>query len=373
MSARKMLGPHGGTVPRGWMVSASLVLAALVALAWFGTRADVARPQADAAGPQATTVCHRMAAPGGSDRGAGTAAEPFRTVRRLADSLSPGQTGCLRGGTFTEQVKVRSGGRSGAPITIAAAPGERPRLEGRLVIDRGADFVTVSGLALDGSTSPRCRRGASCTVLPSPTVYGDRVELRGNDITNPRGICVILGRSGDPVVGPVIAGNRIHRCGRLPRTNHDHGVYVENAIDGRIVANVIYDNADRGVQLYPSAQRMRIAGNVIDGNGQGVIFSAAGRVSSNDNVVESNVIANSRARHNVESYYPSGAPIGRGNVVRGNCLFGGLRNPEEGGVQSPPIGFIAAENRIGPPGYVDRASGDFRLRPDSPCQGILTP
>lgn len=326
-------------------------------------------------GPEPTqaraSTCHRVVSPRGSDRAPGTAARPFRTVGRLAGALAPGQAGCLRGGVFREQVTIRSAGAPGQPITLTAYPGERPRVLGRVVIERRAGFVTVSGLALDGTASPRCGRGSTCDVLPSPTVYGSHVAFRANDITNRRGICLILGRSGAPVRGTVIEGNRIHHCGRVPRTNHDHGVYAESARGGLIVGNVIHDNADRGIQLYPSAQSMRIAGNVIDGNGQGIIFSGAGGRSSSGNVVEGNVIANARARHNVESYYPRGTPTGRGNVVRGNCLFGGARNPEAGGLQSPQVGFVAAGNRVSDPGYVDRAAGDFRLRPDSPCQGVL--
>jgi parallel beta-helix repeat protein len=342
-----------------------VMLPVLIAVVALGAGAEPAQPQ--------SASCDRVAAPGGSDGNAGTAGDPFRTVGRLASVLSPGQTGCLRGGVFRENVTVRHGGRTGAPITLTAYPGTRPKLEGRLVIERDAQFVTVADLALDGTASPACARGTSCAVYPSPTVYGDHAILRGNDITNRRGICVILGRSGDPMTGALIQGNRIHHCGRRPRTNHDHGVYAENASNGRIVGNVIYDNADRGVQLYPSAQSMRIAGNVIDGNGQGVIFSGERRSTSNGNVVEGNVIANASASHNVESYYPSGTPVGRGNIVRGNCLFGGVRNREDGGVQSPQVGFVATGNRASDPSYVNRGAGDFRLRGDSPCQGVLRP
>lgn len=344
---------------------AGVLLVAVLAFVVLGAQAEPAQPQG--------ASCDRVAAPGGSDGNAGTAGDPFRTVGRLARSLSPGQTGCLRGGVFREHVTVREGGRSGAPITLTAHPGSRPKLEGRLIIERRAQFVTVSGLVLDGTSSPACASGTSCAVYPSPTVYGDHAVLRGNDITNRRGICVILGRSGDPMTGAVIQGNRIHHCGRRPRTNRDHGIYAENARSGRIVGNMIYDNADRGVQLYPSAQNMRIAGNVIDGNGQGVIFSGEGGSTSNGNVVEGNVIANARASHNVESYYPSGTPVGRGNVVRGNCLFGGIRNRENGGVQAPQRGFVATGNRVSDPAYVNRGAGDFRLGDGSPCQGVLRP
>src|SRR5204863_5834944 len=106
--------------------------------------------------------------------------------------------------------------------------------------------------------------------------------------------------------------------------NHEHGIYLAYSDDTKIVENVVYDNADRGIQLYPDAQGTLVRGNVIDGNGEGVIFSGVGSTASNDNVVENNVITNSTIRHNIESYYPDIA--GSGNVARNNCVHGAAQS-----------------------------------------------
>ena len=168
-----------------------------------------------------------------------------------------------------------------------------------------------------------------------------------------------------------LAWNRIHNCGRIPPTNHDHGIYVEGAQRTVIRGNLIYDNADRGVQLYPNAQRTLVTANVIDGNGEGVIFSseAAGGAysrpyASSDNVVTRNIISNSRERHNVESWW--GGPVGTGNVVRGNCLWNG----ELGNLDLSGGGFLAVGNVVAEPRFVDREAKDFRLRGGSPCAGM---
>ena len=136
-------------------------------------------------------------------------------------------------------------------------------MRGRFWIAESADRVTVQGLYLDGPNGD---------VLPSPTINGDDVTFRGNDVTNNHhSICFSLGH---PDWGRAdrhaIELNRIHDCGQLPATNHDHGIYVAAATDTLIRDNWIYDNADRGIQLYPDAQRHRGSrGNVIDGNGAG--------------------------------------------------------------------------------------------------------
>ncbi|HEU0019697.1 MAG TPA: hypothetical protein VFQ14_05335, partial [Thermoleophilaceae bacterium] len=53
------------------------------------------------AAPSAASACSRVASPLGSDSGAGSEAQPFKTAQRLADSLAPGQVGCLRAGSYS--------------------------------------------------------------------------------------------------------------------------------------------------------------------------------------------------------------------------------------------------------------------------------
>ena len=307
-------------------------------------------------GAKAAVTCTKVASTTGSDSASGTAAAPFRTAQRLVGSLSSGQTGCLRAGTYSadDQVKVSNPG-----ITLASYPGERARLEGRLWIAEGANGVTVQDLVLDGVNSGD---------LPSPTVNADDAVFHNNEVTNEHtAICFDLGNSDyGRAARTLIEANRIHDCGQLPATNHDHGIYVARADDTVIRDNLIYRNADRGIQLYPDAQHSTITGNVIDGNGEGIIFSGASGDASSNNLVEHNLITNAQVRYNVESYYPSGNPIGTGNVVRNNCIWGGA----EGNIEGP--GYSATGNIFANPLYVDRASGNFALQDGSPCADVLS-
>jgi parallel beta-helix repeat protein len=314
------------------------------------------------------TSCTRVAAPGGSDSAAGTAADPFGSAQRLVDSLDPGDVGCLRAGTYSEDVTVNHGGSGeSSRVVIRSYDGERAKISGRLYVPDRANYVTIEKLDLDGHDAPTCDAGSTCTRLPSPTVNGDHIVFQDNDVTNRHvAICFNLGAAGyGRAVANVIQRNRIHNCGRMsPVSNHDHGIYLAYSDDTRILSNVIYDNADRGVQLYPDAQHSLIKGNVIDGNGEGLIFSGAGGTASNDNVVENNVITNSKIRHDVESWYPD--QIGRGNVVRNNCVHGGQQGPISNG-----YGFDIGDNLKVDPKYVDRGAKDFRLAPDSQCADVL--
>lgn len=293
--------------------------------------------------------CDHVAAPG----------ETMLTA--LTDALEPGETACLRSGAHgdpQQEIKIETPG-----ITLAAYPGDRAVVQGRIWIAGGADGVTVEGLVLDGRNPDG---------LPSPTVNADRAKFRANEVTNhATAICFLIGDDAyGRAVGTSLIGNRIHDCGQIPPTNHHHGVYVAHAEQTRVERNWIYSNADRGVQLYPDARRTLVLENVIEGNGQGVIFGGNEESASSRNVVRGNVIANSLLRHNVESDWSAPGPVGSQNVVAGNCLYGGAIKPEEGGLEAPESGFEAYDNIVAPPRFVDRAAGDLRLR-DGPCADVL--
>jgi hypothetical protein len=302
-------------------------------------------------------VCARIASPSGhvSANTARRRGHRRGPVQRLVDSLRPGQVGCLHGGTYTDDVTV-----SRSRIALRSFPGERARIVGRLWFRHAAHDDLVSRLALDG----RNRAG-----LPSPTVNGTRISFVGVDVTNRKtSICFDIGSGRwGRARGTLIARSRIHDCGRLPADNTEHGIYVAVADDTRIVGNLIYRNADRGIQLYPDAQHTLIQRNVIDSNGEGVIFSGAGGHASSNNLVERNVITNSQIRANVESWYPGGNPRGVGNVVRENCIFGG----RGGAITTHFGGFTPLANVIADPRFADPATGDYEVDATSPCALIL--
>ncbi len=294
-------------------------------------------PPADAVtGPQVPDEC------------TGGVLEPGGRLQRFADSLAPGETGCLRSATYRGGVDLRA-----ARVTLRSAPGKRATIKGGQVrISPMATGARLLGLRL-------------VTNQFSPLIYASRAVIADNTITNHHTeICLHVDRyPGTPIPnGIVIQRNRIHHCGLMPPANHDHGIYIAKARNTVIRDNLIYDNSDRGIQLYPAAERTRIIGNVIDGNGQGVIFGNR----TNRTLVKDNIISNSTVRHNVES----SALHGRGNVVRDNCLwsprddyYGG--DPPHSGILQGSPGFIVGPNVIADPDFDNRIG--FHPAPSSPC------
>lgn len=71
----------------------------------------------------------------GSDRAAGTADAPFRTINRAAHAALPGDTVRVHAGTYREWVKpVRGGLGDDRRITFEAAPGEHVAIKGSEVV-----------------------------------------------------------------------------------------------------------------------------------------------------------------------------------------------------------------------------------------------
>jgi len=334
--------------------SAAIVLAGIGPSATPGASGPVGGP------------CDRVASKTGSDaRGDGTLSRPYRTPQRLIGSLSPGQTGCLRRGLYGTRGRftIRT-----SEVTLRSYPGERATLRGNLWIL--GDGTTVRELNLDGSCPIRNRCAVPSSV-PSPLVNARSVLLLDDDITNRHtGICVSAttyrGVSPDLLI---VQGNRIHDCGRLPPTNHQHGIYLVSGVGAVVADNLVYRNADRGIQLFPSVVGARIYGNTIDGNGEGVIVSNTSSV----NQFTANIISNSTVAWNVEWNSLSGMA----NAITGNCLYATNRRPyynRDGGVQVEERDkVLIAANQVANPGYANPGAGDYRLSSSSPCLGRGAP
>jgi parallel beta helix pectate lyase-like protein len=306
--------------------------------------------------PQAS--CDLYAATWGSDSAPGSRRRPFRTAGELVHALHRGQTGCLRRGTYTfSLLKVET-----PDIILSAYRNQGVTLEGEVKVLPSAAGASIQGMKLDGG-------GGSGHI--GPRIYADGVVLRDNEITNDHtAICVSVSAyySNPPPHGVVIERNRIHDCGTLPPTNHEHGIYVAHGVGTVIRDNWIYDNADRGIQLYPDAQRTKVVANVIDSNGQGIVLSGAGSEVSSNNLIAHNIISNSNVGWNVYSGAPG--PTAKGNVLRHNCLWAGNSRPlfdTNGGLETPSRNFLATANSVVHPQYSNPAAADYTLSPKSAC------
>ena len=223
-------------------------------------------------------------------------------------------------------------------MVLRSHPGETAEFRGSIHIPRGSDHVTVRNMRLDGSYGPvgRGHFEGDRNTEQAVRVLGDNVSVHSNDITNRRpngdpdlaGTCIILGSSETIAAETSIKANRIHRCGQMPRISREHGIYASRPRGAKITDNLIYANAERGIQLYPDARGTMVEGNVVDGNGQNIVFDGSGNNAASDNTVRNNVVSNSQVGWNVSGNWNPSSKVGWDNEVHDNCVWVSSREPE---------------------------------------------
>ena len=160
----------------------------------------------------------------------------------------------------------------------------------------------------------------------------------------------------------VIDGNVLHDCNGASPGQYGAGVLAAISAGARIVGNVIYGNAGGdGIAFSPNAQFSVARRNLIVDNGGGIYFGGDTKTASRGNRVEQNVIARSGKVVVHSAFGPSGSPVGSGNVVTGNCIWG------SGAPMASGIGFTMSGNRKVNPRVVKRRGGGYRLSSSSPC------
>ncbi len=339
--------------------------------------------------------CAKWAATDGDDGNAGSAASPYRSLNKLVNSLAPGETGCLPAGETYYAVEgngiIGGGGTVDAAKTITSGPGGRATLKGAVWVQGTGHDLRLKDLDLAGGYNPDGTAYAKKSTFL--VLHGDRIALVGNDITNPFGICVGVGKGdaystdGNVLAEDVlIKNNVIHGCGMDPDITWQstdsgaHGVYLEYTQDALVTDNLIYGNRYRGLQLWPRNDGAEITHNTFDENatqvnigssiacGQ-VCRAGAGFVSSNTDVhdnIFSNRVTDWRPGQNpsqVYGFFPEDTqPDQYGNKVHANCFAPG--DPTTTG-----YGYQAFDNVTAAVTYADRSHRDYHLTSSSSCLG----
>ena len=298
-----------------------------VALACALALASVAGPAPAATAVTADPGRTLYVAPGGSDSGAGTAADPWATIQHAVDQGEPGDTILLAPGTYAG-ARIERSGTAGAWITL------RSEVPGAAVVDRpGAANRHGSNLELEtwegaGTVSYWVIEGLEVRDAPSwgidvrggPGAHSHHIVVRGNEVHH-NGIDT--GRTGiffaftDRVW---VVGNHSHH-------NGEHGVYLSNSGDHFVVRrNRLEHNAGCGLHVNGDASQGGdgvishglVALNLIRENG------AAGGAGINldgvtDTIVAGNVLAENHAT-GIALFRQDGAVCSRRVRVEANTV-----------------------------------------------------
>jgi hypothetical protein len=321
-----------------------------------------------APGKQAKRTCQRFASPHGSDStGAGTRAKPFRSIMRLDRSLRPGQTGCLRAGTYGSihtLILLRKSGRHGHRITIRSFPGETALVRGW--VDLEGSYTTLSRLKIDGSNTfyRQVRQDTHCPAPVSQAlmIAGRNDILQYDDyfqsVASLRGNGIGIGFWGHPD-NTIIRYSKIHDVGQCEA--YDHLIYLSHGNNVRIYDNWLWNDLHgRGVQLYPAPTNARVYNNVIDHAGEGFVIgnepgdTVSGNQIFNNIVTDSTGLPTEGIRGEAIHDLYGGRP-GTGNTFHDNDSFD---NP---GGMGPLTAVRAWGNTHTRPPFIDAVQHDYAL------------
>ena len=137
--------------------------------------------------------------PNASDNNPGTEALPFKTIQRAANLVGPGDTVLVKGGIYTETVRIRANGTPSQPITFRAYNGQSVIVDAENIREwcfyigdsttPAGDYVIIDGFEcrntahLSGASAGILVRNTVGTVIRNCTVYNHAsfgIFLQGN-------------------------------------------------------------------------------------------------------------------------------------------------------------------------------------------------
>lgn len=314
-------------------------------------------------------------APGGSDSNPGTLAEPFRTLARAAQVVTPGTTVHVAPGIYSGGVRTAIHGTAEARIVFQSTErwGARivPPLDARQAAawDNRGNHVDIIGFEIDGTAYQSGMKwlsgiynGASHNGL-----HDNRIHHIGTDVPcesrGGAGIGVDSYYKGSDVA---VTGNHVYEIGP-PGCSFMHGIYVSTTASVR--NNVVYRAAGAGIHLWHDASHVTIHGNTVAASGVGIVVGGGdfyhGKGPNDHTHVTNNIVYD-----NGHGILEQGA-VGDHNRFRNNLVYQNGKGDWKLAPGRAHTGTISA-----PPQFVDyggSAAPDFRLRPGSPAIGAGVP
>lgn len=328
----------------------------------------------DARAAAVNVVAHLFASPSGSDSNPGTFHQPFLTPTKLFNELSPGQTGCLRGGLYRDphltpgagynlECTSAETGTAGNPKTLISFPDEVAIIEGHSIVRNGCDYVNFRRILFTGNNDE--------TVMEH---YGDHVEFDQCEITNSdqpaQGVLVGSNSSNWIVTAFKFTRCYFHDIGQAP-SNLYHSIYFDRVeavtLGDAAVQDCLFRNSQGGyiTQFFREANKILFDHNTAYNHTRGITFSGTASTHSDDNVVSNNIVVLTTDVSDAwgATHFWSGAQIGTGNLIDGNIFFGmatgftangGIRMDGDGN-----DGYTVTNHTYIDPDFIDATNGDF--------------
>ena len=290
-------GVHGGTPSTGTVTAAGLYTAPADPAATLGVTIEAV----PAAAPtvtgtaKATIAAAVFSGPSytvstaGNDSNTGTAAAPWRTIQHAVNTVPAGATILVETGVYNELVTItRSGSASAGFITVTAAPGAVPVVDGTgLGIPNGqnglftissASYIRIKGFEIRNYVSGNTN--VPCGIYVEGA--GNHIEILGNHIHN---ITTTLKTTAGNALGIAVYGTEAPAgitwltIDRNELDNLTTGYSESLSLSGNVARwqvtdNLIHDNDNIGINIegfyqtapdpaYDQARNGLVAGNTV--------------------------------------------------------------------------------------------------------------
>lgn len=258
--------------------------------------------------------------PTGTDGGAGSSTNPWKTLQYAANNARPGDMIVVRAGTYVG-FQVFSSGTAANPIVFKADPGVLVNAKAPSASSNTAaiNLESASYVAIDGFQVVFANYGSAWSnirTVGTDTNPAHGVIIRNNVIDNASWWGILTGFSE----GVLIENNRV------TNTVIQHGIYVGYGADNPVVrGNFVQNSRYSGIQLNADAS----------GGGDGIITNAvienntlldnsvAGGASINLDGVQSSLIRNNVIygnRNGIALFQQDAAGGAKNNTIVGNTI-----------------------------------------------------
>jgi hypothetical protein len=334
-------------------------------------------------------VCTYYVSPAGSDTNSGIIDAPWRHLQKAFETLTAGQTACLRTGTYepigtyntpSYRQTFSLTGEPGKPIVIRNYPGETAIVLGEVVI-RGS-YLKLSGsppsgrLIFQGPLGPDASgvkgKGDSQVWLDKcNNVVLDHVEIRNNDY---HAGLYVSEASDIQVLGCYVHDNGrfdvdTDAMGQHP-LNVDQGIYWAASSGINRIANCLLErNRAYDLQLFAGSGRITgltiVENTIVKAMNSGVIIGKG----ADGNVFANNIVSmNSQQSNNKQIRLGYDA---RNNIIDTNIAWHKTTALE--GLDSSTLigsGNVVRNLMLLDPNFVNFPDGDYHLRPGSPAINV---
>ncbi|WP_088284810.1 hypothetical protein [Kineosporia sp. A_224] len=287
----------------------------------------------------------------GPDGRTTTRSAPFGTIRKAFETLRPGDTLVIGDGVYTEKLDdvKNARGTASAPITVKAAPGARPVVEGLLWF-HDADYWHVSGLNVRWDDSDG--KGPHMMKFAGGTGW----SYTDAEISGARAYAAIL--LSDNTSAFRLANLYIHDTADTHGTNQDHLIYANADTSGGVIERCILANSPNGraIKIGVPDGSSDVTGNLTIRyntmyNNLGPSNVQLSYNARNVKIYRNIMVKPSSGTENVTGFNLEGS----GNVVYDNLVY-----QSAGAAQKTDGLKDGGGNVVANPGFVNAGGGNFR-------------